>query len=467
MATTPEHERIIDIFDQIITFSYAYEWQKLQNNAIDELFKLRDGISSHVERESLYLFMSPTEKKDSVISILNKLSDAVQNDSCPKVIDFEDVWLNKPENLGCWYINEKQEEEFDEIAVLVNYVICSLNRSLPNEIKPFVSFEQVDALFKKSYEEISDRFTVPIHKDLLVSMIHQHFLKTFAIEQNTLEEVNSYRELVDSYCKKAVQRFVKMVQENFIDKAVINFFDQAKGIGLEIDRYYSWALICYGPITYEELLSWYSYVNAHELVKDSHYQDNKNLNKADLDLKLKKILNKEIGYVLYPSAPKGGIKRYMFDSNRTPVLIDGKTLQNHLVMSFPYDKPLSDLQDKLRNYARYIGNLVNSYGHTYGHTVGFEDEVKSATAYRLMETPYKRLSLSNVGGVLQHICSLLFLQYERSNDDSAKKIDYQKAFTLNLINDHGFSYGESSVNTARNSRKTVMLKVVNRFRKPQ
>lgn len=73
--TTPEHKRIIDIFDQMITFSYAYEWQKLQNNAINELFKLRDKISSHVEREPLYLFMTPEDKKSSVFGILNKLSN--------------------------------------------------------------------------------------------------------------------------------------------------------------------------------------------------------------------------------------------------------------------------------------------------------------------------------------------------------------------------------------------------------
>ena len=50
--STPEHDHVIDIFDEIITFSYAYEWQKLKNDSINKLHELRDSIASYIENIS-------------------------------------------------------------------------------------------------------------------------------------------------------------------------------------------------------------------------------------------------------------------------------------------------------------------------------------------------------------------------------------------------------------------------------
>ena len=129
--STPEHENIIDIFDRINTFSYAYEWQKLQNNAIDEIFKLRDLIASHIENKvQSDLFNNPDAKEAAVIFILNELQRAVLDDSCPKAMVFGDVWLNKPENLSNQYLDQMQYKEGKHIFILMKgacYKIKALN----------------------------------------------------------------------------------------------------------------------------------------------------------------------------------------------------------------------------------------------------------------------------------------------------------------------------------------------------
>jgi hypothetical protein len=464
----PEHNQVIDAFDAIITFSYAYEWQKLQNNEVDKLFELRDLISSHIENEAPYIFIMPKERESAVIQILNKLKQAAKDDSCPKAVDFDDVWLNKPRNLTGIYLAQKHSEKFDCIVMLAMSVVKSLNRLLPDELKPSVPKEQVGAMLEKLCKEMPYDFKVPIHKELLTSRLHQYFLGTFASEQGTFKEVNAYRKLVDSYCKEAERRLVKMVEENVIGNSVIHFFTQAKGINIEIDRYYPWALICYGVMDYQDLLAWYSSVNALGLVEDSQYEGGKTLDDVSRKSELVQILQKGLSYRQYPSSPKDGIQRYMFDSNRAPIIIDGKPLQNHLVMALPYDKPISDLQDNLRNYARYLGNEATSYSHTYSHIFEFEDTVNSAMEYRKLDIPYRKLALSNAGSVLQDICSLLCLQFERSSIDKPKKYQLKKRQRKDvheLIEGHGFKYKEETVETVRKNKEKNMLETVNRFLK--
>ena len=158
--STPEHDHVIDIFDEIITFSYAYEWQKLKNDSIDKLHELRDSIASYIENistQDFFLsFATPLEIEVTIFRILDTLNCAIINDTCPETIEFDDAWLN----LHDLYLIEKQYEELDLITKLVMSVVSSLSLLLPDEMKPFVTIEQVDVIFKKSWAEMSDRITV-------------------------------------------------------------------------------------------------------------------------------------------------------------------------------------------------------------------------------------------------------------------------------------------------------------------
>jgi hypothetical protein len=465
--STPEHDRVIDIFDEIITFSYAYEWQKLKNDSIYKLHELRDSIASYIENistQDFFLsFATPLEIEVTIFRILDTLYCAIINDTCPETIEFGDVWLN----LRNLYTLEKQYEEIDQITKLIMSVVSSLSLLSPDEMKPFVTIEQVDVIFKKSWAEMSERITAPIHKELLVSLIHQHFLKTFDVKQDGHTEKSSLYELVNGYCKKAKLKFLKMHEEKLIGSAAIIFFSEAKNIKLDIGQNYPWTMICYWAIDYRnELLSWYSSVNALDLVKDIRYIGAKTPNDVNLDLRLQKLLNRENNYSKLNPVPKSDFKRHIYDSNRTPILIDGNKLQNHLVMVYPYDKPFPDLQEKLRKYGYFIGKMVRDYGTAYEHSPGYEDGVNIAIEYEKMNPPYKRVSLTNAGSVIKHICSLICLQFERSNDYTDKLKKHQTLEIFELIQNQGFSYSKCSVEIVRKKKKKNMLQIVNSFVKP-
>ena len=124
------------------------------------------------------------------------------------------------------------------------------------------------------------------------------------------------------------------------------------------------------------------------------------------------------------------------------------------------------MQEKLRKYVHFIGTMVNNYGRTFGHSPGYEDGVNIAIAYEKMDPPYKRVSLSNAGSVIKHICTLICLQFERSNDYTDKQKKRQTLEIFELIQNHGFRYSMSSVEIVRKKREKNMLEIVNSFLKP-
>jgi hypothetical protein len=334
--TTPEHERIIDIFDAAITFSYAYEWQKQKSNGINKLIELQENIFLYLQANAIPLFMTSSERAAACISILNMLYQAVRENIFPKEIDFEDFWLNKPKNLSGHYLAEKQDEELSYIIILASEVTTSLNKSLPDEIKPYVTISQVEAIITRVCNEMHKTLTAPIHKRLLASILHQYFLAIQSKNINTQNESSGYEIIVEDYCHKAIQEFVTMVKNDFFSKAVKEFFSFAKEIDIQIDTYYSWTIICFGPPAPKKLLSWYQNVNALGYIEDSHYIGGNKQKGESLDLKLQELYKREHGY--QPEIRSS--QRFIFDTSYTPVIIDGKSIQNYVVMAFPYDKPL-------------------------------------------------------------------------------------------------------------------------------
>jgi|GEM_PF-1653127 len=475
-----EEEHCIDIFDQIITYSYACEWQKLQNDSIDKLLALSDEISLYIEKRDKIscvssvdnkqfhvsvLFVTAEEKQRARFSVLNILSDAVHNEHCPSPIDLKKLWLNKPKKLGGHYLDTKHNSMFDKYIILVIYVCIKLNKSLSKELKPFVTVEQVGVIFDKTFREDQEIYSMPIYRDLLVSKIHQHYLKSFALEQNTFQEVAASEQLIKHYFKEALEEFVRMAKDIFLKKAAQRFFSSAKQIKLDIDKYYSWAMITDCQHDNSVLLSWYAAVNSVELVNDGRYKsiNNKSSSKT-LDLTLQNILDEKISYMYSLFNQKKWSQRYLFDSTTTPIVIDGKTVQNHLVMTLPYDKPLPNLANRLRNYQRYISNKIYSYAQTYGQSPEYETEVNTANLDRKIKNPYKKITVSDKGSILKHICTLLCLQYESSPEHKNKLKKQLLPDIMTLINNHGFSYSQDSVKKTSQVKDTEMTKVIEELR---
>ncbi|ASF45233.1 hypothetical protein [Methylovulum psychrotolerans] len=462
--TTPEHERLVDDFDAIITFSYAYEWQQLQNNKIDELMDLGDKVRELVFTEARLLFIGIEDKIIAIASILNKLQEAVALGSCPEAIKWGDFWLNMPKSMSAQSLEDKYDDEFRDMVIMVMGGLSYLGK-LPNEIQPFVTIKQVEETLVKVVDEMkgdkAGKFRMPLHKELMASLIHQHFLKTLSIEQNTFEQVDAYEKLTKSYCKKAINKFIVMARMKYIDDAVVNLLPVAKNIHVEIDRYYGWSQICHNGIKYEELLVWSGVkglpLKGHLQDKENKAQNNGGLNAFESNIKY--VAN------LYghPTVSKGKFKRYLYDSSVDSILIDGNSIQNHLVMIFPYDKPFPDLQDKLNSYASYISNRVETYGKNYGHSSEYEDEVKGVTAFINLKVPYKRLSLSDSSSILPHICALLCLRYERLIENSGRSKKRQSLDVYEIIKSLGIRYSIESVEKVRKYKEKNMINILKKL----
>lgn len=409
--------------------------------------------------------MRQEDRYHAVCRILNMLKEAVVADSCPKPIEPNDFWINLPEILSYEELIHKYGDEHDDIVMIIMMVISNLHKLKPDEIKPFVIIKQVEEILTKTCDEMKredkgGKFGIPINKKLMASMIREHFFKTLSIEQTTHEEIIACSELTAVYCEKALPEFVKLIKQKFYVYAVIKFFPLGKTIDIEIDRYYNWGQLCFNAFDYNKLLSIYSGVKELFLTKDVPSAEGKAQDDAYLNVRLQKII--ELGGELSQneSYPGGGVKRYLFDSNRDAVVVDGKPILNHLVMMYPYDKPLPDLQEKLNDYARYIGNSVNAYIQEHGQASGYEDEIKNAVAYQNIPFPYKRLSLTDASSVLPNICSLLCFEYERSIDNADRSKKRQTLDVFEMIANQGFTYSSESVESVRKEKEKKMRKVL-------
>ncbi len=458
-----EQKYVIDIFDRIITFSYAYEWQKSNGDGIDRLTELFDAVAAHIKNEGSDL-ISNEGIDEAVQRTLSMLSEVVDNGCCPEPVDFDDVWLNKPKKFDYRFLKEKSFQQVMPLMELAEQVIKSLNESLADELKPYVTMEQVNATFLKKYNEKRTGIELTIHTESFVDKIHEHYLGTYANNPDTSKNAEQLTELITRYNCDAENQFICLLQDNFITNSVIKFFTQAQNISLEIDRYYSWELIAGCHIDYNDLLELYSFANERDLVKDGHHKKNKYLfDDERMNDWLEWVLNNNETYRWFPYVKGTAAIRYLFDTRYDPVLIDGKPLQNHCVLALPYDKPLPDFSGKMYDFQKFFAESVEVYSRVYGSTVRDENQINNITKLLMSSKPYKRICLTNVGSVLEHICTLLCLQYERTGDNADKLKKLCSMEVLKLINNHGFIYSIETVESKRKSKQAEMLKTVKKL----
>lgn len=475
--TTPEQKQVIDAFDALITFSYAYEWQKSKNDEIDKLIELGDEVSSFIkENDPLFFMTSKEEYKSDIIKTLNGLQ-ATEGHECPKELELTDFWINKPEIFSLPYLIDKHDEKFEYIIDLVIFTIINLHCSLHAELKPFATIDQVGVILDKTLPQMESDFSVPIFKELLVNLIHQYFLKSKNISQdsqgksynfdptnqvsyielcNNNKNIEIIKNLVKDYCKKAEVKLIENIKDKTINRYVIKFFQKAKKINLEIGQLYSWSRIYYAPLNSNNLLSWYSTINAVNLITDAKYiGPHTSPSTINKDLELEKIIYNGLNYRSFTTNDLN--KCYLFDTSRTTVEIEGKTPQNHLLIILPYDKPIPNLKDKLDCYENYLNREFDSYKQNNNSI--FDTKEKESSSTSNIKTPsYKKRVLVNTGSILQHIISLVFIQLNHSAPKKSKKC--MTLEVLEMMESHYFKYTQTTLETLRKKRNKEMNSAV-------
>ncbi|MDD2661964.1 MAG: hypothetical protein PHY54_20150 [Methylococcales bacterium] len=102
-------------------------------------------------------------------------------------------------------------------------------------------------------------------------------------------------------------------------------------------------------------------------------------------------------------------------------------------MAIPYDKPIFELDNKLHRYARWLAREADRHNNRINPIFNIEDKKDCTEAYRDWENPYHRLALSNAGSVLRDICSLIFFQYDRSDNYIGKLKKRQELDAYDLL----------------------------------
>jgi hypothetical protein len=501
--TTPEHKRTIDALDAVITFSYLYEWQMSQNKEIDKLMELYRSIVEHIEANRGE-FSFPEELGDPLIpkpikfvagmsvpegfdgpstiehkevnndqlsfpleldrgSIENEVIDglyfAVKNDQQLEGLSFTDSWVGKYDvcKITKTELMALHQKHFDGYLSLIRDTFNELARSLPDQVKPYLTVRQVKAVLELKYSNVKNTFTAPVQIDLLAAVIHQFFLCSSSNGNSGNEAPLAFDKLIYEYWDNAAKDLCALIRYKRIVGAVTKFIGQAREINLQIDDYYRWSIICmfpldYQALDYQKLLSWYVEANDLQLINDALYQKERRVCSPSWREFKRGNMQWDASYYRPIHYRHNWVGNFIFDSKRHAITIDEKQRQNCAVLAIYYDEPIVDLEDKLFAYARHLSYLAKENIEMRSRMSNVTDFENGANAYQGWDN-YKRCAITNSGSILKSICSLIILKRSRSERYQDRSNKHLCADVCKLLVASGFKYSAETVNSVRKCAK--------------
>lgn len=458
--TTTEHELVIDVLDDLITFAYAWEGQLAVNDDLSRLRELIDVIRGAIDVDrSTFPWIEDSAALHVVIRVMNGLQAGARSGCLPDGPEFDAEWLNKPRVLSSLSLQMANEGYSDEIEHLIGLVLETLEREFMEEVKPFVTRQQVSAVVRKAAKSIPAITAVPIHADTVANIVHQFFLKRLSMSTSVQRETARHGSLAKLYTRQARGVLVRMVEEAFVARMVRELYPRAKDFQIEIDRYYPWGAFCIGPTDPLELLRLYADLNAAGILEDAKFVSR--APPPGQPLSADGIIRWGMGYCPRATSPTRSTgPQIYFDTDDAEILINGKRIQKRLVMALRYDQPVPDIQGKLRHYAQYLSRRGGRHRATDAdHAPTAGKATGQLTSQALRERKPERSVLHDKSSVLLHICALMSLSLERSGVAQEMSRKKQHLTILETITQAGFRFSADSVRKACDRRGNEITKV--------
>ncbi|WKN21102.1 hypothetical protein [Azotobacter vinelandii] len=455
--TTAEHERVIDVLDDLVAFGYAYEGESVANGHLGRLKALADEVISELRKgPNVVTFLEPHEQEYAIIGVMNRLKAAICDDALPEEVDFNRAWANKPSVLTGHFLQKVHTEQASGLRKLVAAVIDRLDTAFPPEAKQFITREQVKASVLAMMQNMPS-FTVPIHVDTLAGLLHQHFLMVLEVDEPPLGNPRRWQAMTEEYMRQAEGKLLEMVKEAFVTSMVRQLFSRAKDLHISIDRYYPWGALWKEPMQGEELLHLYARLNLSGAVVDAKFKQD-TAERSDAGVPAGEFIR--WGAAKCPRAIKSSRVPYQiyFNTDDVDICIDGKVIQKHAVMSIRYDKPLQDVEKHLRHFGMYL--LTQRKRHCANGQEPLSAE-EDAMARRIEvdivgRRKASRAVLHDKSSLLGHICALISLQLQRNPLYAGKMKKVQMLEIHDLVRKAGFKYGEESIRKACDKQDKVM-----------
>lgn len=450
----PEHKKITDAFDAVITFAYLYEWEMRRSEEINKLMALYRSVAEHMKKtsESKLIYFNAFQMHLLEIEVVDGLYFAAKHD---QVLDVStDDWIGRHDvsTITKSELLALHQEHFLEYLNLVTLTFNNLRHSFPVEVQPYLTERQVLVLLESQYTKVKNAVAAPVQKKLLAAMIHQLFLWSFGDMKDNDNSVPIFNNLIYDYWEKAEKDREILIKKKFIVETVKKFIFQAKDIKLHMDDYYSWSTICIFPLRHEDLLSMYARANRYRIINDALYHgERKSCDSAWRESLRGKMITDTFKYRPHHFSHDKE-ESYIFDSKRNNITIDHRQLQNCAALVIHYDSAIFDLNDKLFSYSRHLSLLIDGYIEDHYRIFQVRNLENGARAYKDWDN-YKRCTITNAGSILQNLCALIYLQLDRSGSNAKNAHKRICGDIHDLFNENGFKYSEETINSVRKRAK--------------
>lgn len=442
--TEQEHELVIDVLDDLLTFSYAYESEVVAGPALARLAALaREVVSQLAQGRNTLLFQDGREQESAVIQVMNLLKAARAAEFPREKATFADAWMNKPPVLAGMELRVVHATRLRDLQVLLGGVVRRLD-AYPEEGKPFISREQVREALLATFPTIAACADLPIHVDTFVALVHQRFLAGLAADPTVV----AWDVIVEEYTHRAERALPDMLRKTFLDDMVDQLLPAAKDLEIGIDRHYPWGALWREPLSAKELLREYARLNLSRAVADKKFDASRS--NVDVPRHAFEFLH-SCGARLRPAHLGDAAARQLyFNTDATEIRIGGKPVQKHAVMAIPYDIPVQDVEEKVGRFSTYILHHRRRYCAIGRQRLAGEE---NAAARRLdqeamLQRKVQRTVLHDTSSVLGHLCALMWLQRRRSAGCPPMAIKEHHITIQEAVRKAGFTYGMESVRKA-------------------
>lgn len=462
--TTAEHERLLDLFDDLLVHVYLYESELAGNPDLRRL----QALAAEVADEASYatnaaLFPNQRTKRYAVIRVMNGLQSACRLKAPPPVTAVDVAWEGLPTVLSGLTLRRIHAGQGDQLADLLTVLVDRLNAAFPPEAKPFVTRKQVAAILRALRRGRNAHFDGPIQVEILGGLAHQEFLAALDRGEAPLAASGRAQELAREYMRQAESSFVELVKTFFVESMVTKLYPRARQLRLAIDRAYPWGALWQQPLAARDCLDLYARLNLSGAIRDAKFRK-----KAvpGAGVPGEQFISWGINKIPRPAEPdREETARLFFKSDDTDLRIGGKPVQKHAVMAVRYDRPLRDVEFALRNFRNYLVHERQRYCVVAGEALN-KEEIALARLQDgdlLNDAKAARRVLHDKSSMLGHLCALKDLEMQRDPAYAQQLKKERMADIEDWVKEAGFTFSGHSVRKSCARSRIVIAELRARF----
>lgn len=439
----------IDLMDAYLQLLLAVTWQQERSDGIERLLELAQLVRQKVN-ECGNIFDSDHERTLAASQIFDSLQDARQQPGAMRHLHTLVDWASTPLDLNLPRLHRDTDSPYLIAMALVAEVKKDVEARIPRS--------EITAQVCKTIHAYGKKNNFPFYVPTLAACIVDLASRPWHSSQEEVRtEVARYERAAESWAtnKKLIIR----------SQIVAELHPLTDAIHLEIDQSYSWSNLAmsFEGKTSLMALSFYTQLNFYGLVNDAHFSHRAVTTTIIPPAEFHRMINTSFirgSTLLFSGIDRETriMRRRIFDAERADVRIDGKRVNDSLVLLVPNEDDSFDIERQLALLLMQLDSVwrrrnINSENSTeFFH--GLPESLRDLVAYhgirrKIINT--KKTLLFCLAGLIAENVYQNRNRYKilLKNGKRVKTKNDVDEYVISLLKNHGFQYSFETLRKGR------------------